>query len=226
MRYLLLFAFLFPTFTAAPPLREVADLGPVLTDVESHLNPGHPYRDADRLTWIHEGTHGINGLLRNKHGCPAFYVLKNRCVLLKEPATTLSTVAATVPPSLRGKVYHLYLIQMQRYWQTEPSYCFDEWVAYTNTADAALQRNTSDRGATQFAIEFCVYSTCVPMAAKDNDQQMKSFLTWQFERTLNINRGHPSAYLETLKTSKDAETLRTFMRGYYGPAWTLNKLGF
>jgi len=211
-------------FTPAPPLREVRDLGPVLTDVESHLNPGHPYRDADPLTWTHEGLHGVNSLLRNKHGCPAFYVLENRCVLLQEPKTTLSKVAAAVPVSLRGRVYRLYLIEQQRYWQNEPSYCFDELTAYAASAEAAKQRKVYDRGATDFALELTVYSTCVPMVSKSNDPRMKAFLRLEIERVVNLSKH--SDYLDQLRAEPDAKALRAFMVRYYGSTWTKKVLGF
>ena len=93
------------------PIREVSGYPPILTDVESHLPAGHPYDDPDRITTVHECTHGINSLLRAQYGCRAFYVLKDRAVLLDEPATTLAAVAAQVPPSLRGEVYELYLVR-------------------------------------------------------------------------------------------------------------------
>ena len=55
----------------------------ILADVESHLPAGHPYDDPDQITTVHECTHGINSLLRNQYGCPAFYVLKDRAVLIR-----------------------------------------------------------------------------------------------------------------------------------------------
>jgi hypothetical protein len=144
-------------WTPAPPIRDVGNLGPIVTDVESHLYAGHPYRDADRITWVHEGSHGVSSLLRNKWGCPAFYVLQNRAVLMPEPRTTLSAVAGRVPQSLRGEVYNLYLIQMQQWWNNQPSFVFDEWVAYTNGAEARRRLGIPDREETlRYASEFIV----------------------------------------------------------------------
>ena len=213
-------------WTPCAPIRDVGDLGPVVTDIESHLPAGHPYRDADRITWTHEGTHGINSLLRNRYGCPAFYVLKNRAVLMQEPTTTLampwSAVAAKVPPSLRGEVYGLYLIQMQSYWNSQPTYVFDEWVAYTNGAEARQALGIRDRAETvRYMLEFCVYAACVPQAAGSDDPQMRAFYKWQVERAVALYRasGVKSNYLDRLRTEPDAALLREYLRGYCGPQW-------
>jgi len=204
-------------FTPAPAIRQAADLGPVVTDVESHLNSGHPYRDADRITWVHEGTHGVNSYLRNRHGCPAFYCLNNLAVLMPEPATTLAQVAGRVPVSLRGEVYNLYLVQMQSYWNDQPSYVFDEWIAYTNGAEARQRLGIADRGETlRYASEFIAYAACVAWASGSTDPQMKAFFKWQTARVIKLGG----------RIQMDDAGLRVFIRNYCGPRWTKETLGF
>jgi len=218
-----------PTMIDCPPIRAVGDLGPVVTDVENHLPAGHPYDDPDRITTIHEGSHGIHSLLRQKHGCPGFYVLENRGVLIQEPATTLAAVAQLVPPSLRGEVYDLYLVQMRGYWNEQPSYVFDEWTAYTNGADARQQLGIQDRRETvRYALEFCVYAVCVPLAAESGDLQLRAFIRWQIERAVKLYKasGIRSDYLNGLQTEPDASELRSFMRDYFGAQWTQRVLEF
>lgn len=201
-------------FTPAPPLRKV-NLEPVVSDIESHLPANHPYWDADRITWVHEGTHGINSWLRTHHGCPSFYLLRNRAILMQEPATTLSAVAARVPVSMRGEIYNLYLVQMQADWNEQPSYVFDEFSAYLNGAEARSALGISDRQETvRYAREFVGYSICVPWVANNNDPQMKAFLKYQIERA----RKYGSLSL------LDAR-LRNFARSYFGPQWMKQNLG-
>jgi hypothetical protein len=217
-----------PAVTDHRPIREVGDLGLVVTDIDSHLPAGHPYRDSDRITWTHEGTHGINSLLRNKYGCSGFYVLENRAVLIQEPATTLAAVAHLVPLSLRGEVYNLYLVQMRGYWNEQPTYVFDEWIAYTNGTEARQRLGIQDRAETvRYMLEFCVYATCVPQAAGSHDPQMRAFIVWQIERAMVLYRasGITSDYLTRLRTAPDAESLRHYMRDYFGTAWTHRVLG-
>ncbi len=219
------------TWMQALPIRNVSG-PPIIADVESHLPAGHVYDDPDQVTTVHECTHGINSLLRNRYGCPAFYVLRNRAVLMAEPATTLSwsTVADQVPVSLRGEVYGLYLKQMQNYWESNPTYVFDEWSAYTNGANARMALGIQDRGETvRYALEFSVYSMCVPRAAKSTDPQMRAFIMWQSERVLKIVTSSGSSrdweYLKKLRSAPDAESLRRYIRSYCGSAWARRVLG-
>lgn len=221
-------AFAEPQWVQYPPLRNVGNLGPVVSDVESHLPAGHPYRDNDRITWSHEGTHGIAGQLRNKFRQPGFYLLDNRAVLLREPATTLSAVAATVPASLRGPVYRLYLIGGQQYWQGEPSYVFDEWVAYANGAQARRRLGIRDRAETvDYMLEFVPYAICVAKASRSADPQTRAFIAWHIERCLaEANGTGRRDTLDRFRTAPDAEALRQFTRVYLGTEWTRKHLGF
>jgi hypothetical protein len=219
-----------PAWTPWPPLRDASALEPVVRDIESHLPAGHPYRSTDRISWVHEGTHGINGLLRNAYQRPAFYVLGDRAVLLpREPATTLATVAALVPPSLRGEVYSRALLQMEGDWNETPSFVFDDWTAYTNGLEARYRLGIKDREETgRFALEFVVYAMCVPWASQSRDPQTKAFLQWQTERTLDLYRksGIPLTTLGRLRNASDAALLRGFITTYFGPDWTRKTLGF
>jgi hypothetical protein len=148
---------------------------------------------------------------------------------MQQPATTLGAVAAQVPPSLRGDVYGLYLGRRPQWLESQPTYVFDEWVAYTNGADARRQLGIQDRRETvRYALEFCVYATCVPRASRSDDPQMRAFVMWQMERVLKLykNSGVRSDYLDRLRLDDDAEGLRQYMRDYFGQLWTATTLGF
>ena len=217
-----------PVWTPWPPLRAAPGLGPVVSDIESHLPNGHPYREPDRIGWTHEGTHGINSRLRNQFSRPGFYVLNNQAVLLREPATTLAAVARVVPPSLRGEVYSLYLLQAQGDWNEQPSYIYDEWTAYTNGLEARYRLGITDRQETgRYATECIVYAMCVPWTAQSRDQQETAFLRWQTERVLTLCRasGIQATTLERLRTAPDAEALRHFIRAHFGREWSRKVLG-
>jgi hypothetical protein len=97
---------------------------------------------------------------------------------------------------------------------------FDEFVAYTNGAEARKRLGIQDREETcRYAVEFIVYSSCVPMASKSNDPQMRAFLMWQIERVVKITGRRP------MMNFVDATALRQFMRVYYGATWTKKVLG-
>jgi len=80
----------------------------------------------------------------------------------------------------------------------------------------------------KYMMEFIVYSSCVPWAAKSSDPQVKFLLKWQIERAIKLCRdsGVKADSLILLRTTPDAEKLRQYMRDYYGTAWTLRALGF
>ncbi len=219
-----------PTFTNYLPIRNVGNLNGIIADIESHLPVGHPYRDSDKITWVHEGTHGINSRLRNEFGRPGFYVLNNKAVLLKgEPRTTLTRVARLVPVSLRGDVYYLYLVEQRRWWDNQPSYIFDEWTAYINGTYARHWLHIQSRTETvNYMLEFVVYSTCVPWSAKSDDPQLRNFIMWQIKRSMKLYRaaGIKSTYLDRLRKSADATELRVYMRDYFGLEFTRKVMGF
>jgi hypothetical protein len=136
----------------------------------------------------------------------------------------LSAAANLVPLSLRGEVYDLYLVNAQSDWNDQPSYVFDEWTAYTNGANARQQLGIQDRQETvRYALEFCVYATCVARAANSSDPQTRAFIMWQIERVMKLSSG--SEYLEHLRQEPDAAPLRGFVCDYFGVHWSREILG-
>ena len=111
------------------------DMGAVLMDIETHLpsSYGTQYQDADRITWGHETTHGINSELRNNYNktgktANGFYCLESQGAIIEEPNLRKSQVAAFVPQVLRGSRFELYINGMSD-WDDTPTYIFDEWTA-------------------------------------------------------------------------------------------------
>lgn len=255
-----------PEFENHPAIRNVTNLGKVLSDIEEHMPEGHIYKDEDKITWGHETTHGINSNLRMKfstkttslgdvqllgtwiddiHGhkvfksyarINGFYVLEDRAVIINEPDTTVGTVAELVPRSLRGGVYKLYMIDQAKSWNDTPLYIFDEWTAYTNGSEVRLDLGIKERSETVlYMLEFNVYALCLAQACKTEDMQFKNYLKWNIERSMKLyldskeklgNAERHDAYLETMKTSTDAEVFRTSARDYLGIDWTKKVLGF
>jgi hypothetical protein len=241
-----------PNLQEYKPIRQVGNLGVVLSDVESHMPPGHIYSDSDKITWAHETTHGINSRLRQQTYSTgsvlvykrmetlaqeknALYVLNNRYAVILEPNTTIRQVSGLVPPSLRGGVYNLYLVQSTGSWNNQPLYLFDEWVSYSNGAACRKDLEIQSRAETvQYMLEFNVYCICVAMATNSTDNQFKTFLQWHLERSMCIykkNQGlgdlsRSDNYLNIMRTSQDADRFRNFTRQYFGENWTKTTLGF
>jgi hypothetical protein len=172
--------------------------GPFLTDVENHLPQeyGCTYRDADMVTWCHETTHGINAHLRMRYGGRgrnAFYVGNDYGALVDEPRLTIGQVAEAIPESLRSTRFNTYLVSQRGSWDNQPLYIWDEWVAYTNGAQTALDRvGMSRQGRMDWMmgmLEFDVYALYVVKLAQENgsdSKQLLEFFAWNWRRSLRI----------------------------------------
>lgn len=230
-----------------------ASWGNVLTDIENHLpkEKGTQYRDRDKTTWAHETTHGIHSAINEiyfKSGhIYGLYVLNDKAAIITQPKTTITQVAAMIPASLRKSRYQLYLVSQRRYWDAEPLYLYDEWIAYTNGVTAGIELD--QKGIAKYAnkndflfsiIEFDVYALYVCMAAKKYDpsydaKQLLEFTAWNLQRTMNLYaegskienlNWDDGKYLEEIRTGQSAAELRQFVITTYGPAWAKEVMGF
>ncbi len=180
------------------PLRSVNDprLGRTLADIDSQLQAGHIYRDADFVTWAHETTHGINSRIRqefNQPGLNAFYVTGGKAMVLREPRFRKRDVAALVPSQLRGRCFALYLAgQME--WDDCPLYLLDEWVAYTNGSIVGRELGRDGlRSEIENCVEFTGYACTVLEAVERHDPNycdrahLKEFVVWNTGRVLEMS---------------------------------------
>jgi hypothetical protein len=210
-------------------------LGAVLADIEGHLPLTHPYRDTDPLTWAHEGTHGVNSLIRNSYRgrFNGFYFPFNRALVVEEPPLQLSRVGRYVPGSLRGQNYQQHLYQSLPDWNDRPLYLFDEWTAYGNSSQSALECVVPIGARIRFTLESAVYcTTLVAVVAGEipsyDGRQLYGTLRWSWRRTMSLLRGLrgyaitrdavTEDYLHRLQTATDAAWMRTFLRDALGAA--------
>lgn len=150
-----------------------------------------------RSTNVHETAHMIHAKYRNiykkEYGkCNAFYCLKGRIVVLKEPNLLITDVI--VPENLRGYRYDLYFRKQLKYWNDSPTYIFDEWNAYILGAECAVedhQKNicTEKTDAVSGCFEFSIYSVAVCMAIKEKhpeywekEENLKKFMKFNLKR--------------------------------------------
>lgn len=177
-----------PEFSFLEPLRKVnSALPPSLQDIESRLPPNHGMRDADLVTWAHEGTHGIDSK-HSRDPVRAFYVLDGRMAKFRHPRLTITEIAAAVPPKLRGDIYRHYLDTQTKWWNEQPLYIMHEWVAYTNGSQVRKELGWAKRGETEeHMAEMGVYvSTLVSLTAtKDPTYDLGplvAFIRWNVAR--------------------------------------------
>ncbi len=123
----------------------------------------------------------------------AFYLGKDRAIVIPEPKISKAEVAQYVPNELRASRFGLY-ITGQTEWNDSPLYVFDEAVAYTNGAWTAYDLIQAGEKVDKSRIvdghvEFIAYCTAVMMAAdKANDlpSLLTDFSKWFFTHTLNV----------------------------------------
>lgn len=184
-----------PEWINYPKIRNVTNLGKVLSDVESHIRANNPYRDNDLITSAHEQLHGINSDIRNKYTnlgkINAFYCLNDKAVIIKEPKVTINAVANAIPFSIRDDLYQLYLVGGQHDWNNEPLYLVDEWVAYTTGSLAQLDLKIPDHGSAVNVAKFNIYINYLTKVIKEkdpnyDDTQYSRFVAWNMERTKYI----------------------------------------
>lgn len=164
---------------------------------------GHPYRDADYVTWAHEGTHGVNGRLRMawaQYGWNCFYCFEGRAFWIKEPKFRKSQVAARVSRGDRGRNFALYMTG-QRAWDSRPLYILDEWIAYTNGSEAGLDLAEKDqwRGGRRHDTienmdEFTKYASVLLATQRELDpdyahaDDLADFVEWNEHRCSRIRQ--------------------------------------
>jgi hypothetical protein len=232
-----------------------ATWGAALTDIANHLpaSYGDQYWDSDPETAGHETTHGINAHIRNAHYDPnarvnAFYVLGDKAALVLEPNIRKSDVAAYVPASLQGPRYATY-VTGQTAWDDTPLYLWDEWDAYVNGAEVAIdqeQHGLWKQGWTDAVmgpLELCAYALAEGEAVKAKDPtyfaqntQFRELMAWQLKRSMDRFRtgramtdftwADQDAYYAKMQTSADAAAMRQFAHDTFGAAWSQQVLGF
>lgn len=232
-----------------------APAGTILQDIVNHIPTGEiaTYKDSNMMTWGHETSHGIHAYIRNhlnpdKTPTNGFYLLKGQYALVKGPGMSKSAVAAYIPSNLRGSRYDLY-IAGQKEWDDTPLYIFDEWNAYINGGAVAVELATKglwtegNMDSVRGIIEFNVYALATAMAVKTGDptyykdyRQFREFVAYNIRRgMLTYNEGvkmpffagfEQEQYMAALRTSPEAEALRTFAKEFLGADYCKEVLGF
>lgn len=156
-----------------------------LRDVASRLPPGTDAKDADLITYAHEGTHF---LCRGREGYHGVYVGDGIRIFIPTPPVLTERVFASVPADKRGSIYMTYLNQGRtEYWSAQPLMILDEWNAYIMGCKTRRELSQKSRGET---VTHCVtmahYAAALYRLAKDCPgypaKELKSFLHYQIER--------------------------------------------
>jgi hypothetical protein len=223
--------------------------GAALEDIVQHLPDDQVdyYCDPDLVTCAHEVSHGIHAHLRNYFNpndarSNAFYILSDRACFVVEPGILKHEATPFVPQSLREFRFGTY-VSGQSAWDDTPLYLWDEWNAYINGGEAALdmadagQWNEGWRDQSG-VIEFVAYGVAVAMAVSENDpgyllsdegEQFKNMLAYFVERSLEMHRRFAAMsdfqsqtsddLYEGLRSNSDAAEMRQFLADMFGAAF-------
>ena len=227
--------------------------GTALNDIEAHLpaSYGNAYRDNDKVTHGHETSHGIHSHIRNHLNTTGkrangFYLLDDQAVLVVEPNLRKSQVAPFIPQALRGSRYGTY-VTGQVEWDDTPLYLWDEWNAYVNGGEVAVDLfsaglwDQGSRDAVAGLLEFTVYALAVGMAVERHDPQyfesnaqFREFLALNTLRAMDLfragqamapfARADQTAYYELLRTGPEAQPVRAFAARLFGEGWARHAL--
>jgi hypothetical protein len=132
--------------------------------------------------------------------------------VLREPRLTLAQVAAAVPADMRGGSYSLYLVQQRRHWNGQPLYILDEWVAYLNGTEIAVEyaeagvRLPNETLTAEYTHEFSAYAMELLHLAwrlpsyVGEREKLESFVHGQIRRSYALQarvRKHPHLHRQS-----------------------------
>lgn len=175
------------------PLR-TDKIGGSLGDIDCRMKgfPGYPwtrYRDSDKATWAHEGTHSINARIRNEFNVDnGYYLLNGEFVALSNPDFKLSDIAKKV----NNKNHKLYHYLTKKDWENKPLYVVDELSAYVNAAIVSMEnemykraRECYENGLKMYEYSLIAYNMCRQSDYKEK-QKFYELLTKLRQRLMYI----------------------------------------
>lgn len=213
----------------------------VYNDVLSRQS--EPFGDeAGRHVNVHETAHGIHSDLRNEYQrklgykCNAFYCLKGKAVILKDPNITIRDIAKYIPKNLRSYRYNLYFITQLKDWDDVPTYVLDEWNAYILGSECAVEdyqrRIEIPRSdAVSGCLDFSIYAIAMSMAVKELDPEywqehpeFKEFIKYNLKRADMafylgkdvFKSSNQEKLLDAFLNDKQSDNLRNFMKKELG----------
>jgi len=229
-----------PCFVEVPKVNSLSD-ATVYEDVLSRQS--RDFGDSSgRHVNVHETAHGIHSDLRMKYTrelgyrVNAFYCLKGRAVILKEPRLRMTHVARRVPKKLRSYRYELYFVKQLKDWDDTPTYPLEEWAAYILGSECAVEDNKMGIGRPRSdtvsgCLDFSIYAIVTAMAVKEEDPnyweshpEFRRFIKYNLIRAEKafaegrevFRSDKQEKLLEVFNNDEDSEHVREFMKREFG----------
>lgn len=166
----------------APP----AGFPATLRDVASRLPSSTDAKDADLITYAHEGTHFLSS--GRKPGHHGIYVGRGMRVFIPTPPVRTADVFAAVPLAKRGTIYETYRKQGEHSaWANQPLMVLDEWNAYLMGSLTRMELRVEVRRETNVhCATMSHYAATLYRLAKERPgypiKELKDFCNWQLSR--------------------------------------------
>lgn len=228
------------------PKKTNIDDSTVYNDVISRQSK--PFGDhAGRHVNVHETAHGIHSDLRNEYQeklgyrCNAFYCLKGKAVVLKEPNITIKDIKKYIPKNLKSYRYNLYFVEQLKDWNDVPTYILDEWNAYILGSECAVDDyqkkiDTPKSDAVSGCLDFSIYSIATAMAVKELDPdywqknpEFKEFIKYNLKRAETafflgkdvFKSSAQDKLLDSFLNDKESGNLKNFMKEELGSYFSI-----
>lgn len=234
-----------PTLIQIPKQRSVKNTSVLCEIVSYSVEP--PFGNAHgRATNAHETAHGIHATYRNEHirlrsgeQVNAVYMGDGKIAVIREPEFLIKHIE--VPQCLRGYRHELYFVQQLQYWNEQPLYIFDEWVAYICGAECAVDDFETcgldtKEDSVSGSLEFSIYAVATYLAAKardpdylDREPQFRRVLGYTLKRAEQVfydgrdvfpSKKQDDLY-EALQSHPDARPIRDCLRSEFGGAFLI-----
>jgi hypothetical protein len=224
------------------------------TDVMTHTPASDRDFQSNASTHVHETTHGLNNVMRNKtRASDGFFYFENgKGIYVVEPKENLRDVKNHIGASFRQMAqtrYDLYLVEQTKDW-TNTLYIFDEWNAYVSSIRTAVEvkkagkwdaSKNSDPG--EGVVDFMYFCSASLLSIKNVDPDylktnkqfkaafamiMEESIKWHNESKKDAIWSGSAAWkkMDNFRTAADAAEIRGAVLELMGPVWTKRVLGF
>lgn len=150
---------------------------PTLRDIASRLPIDTNAKDADLITYTHEGTHFLS---RNRNGQHGLYIGDGKRVYVQIPPIAISDLFQAIPINERGTIYETYRKQgTNHFWQDKSTMVLDEWLAYTHGSMARKEMSILNRIETdQYCAIMATYSWYLIKISKEKGIHVDDIVDW------------------------------------------------
>lgn len=180
----------------------VASYPATLQDIASRLPLTTDARDADLVTYSHEGNHF---LCKGREGFHGVYIGDGLRIYIPNPPLVTDAVFNAIPDDMRGDIWKTYRDQGRtEYWSTRPLMILDEWCAYYSGSKARQElalpdRQESDRHCATMAGYAAVLLRMARQCEGYPHSELQMFCEWHEQRCRRVIPGWTRMFRDSFR---------------------------